>query len=463
MNEEIANIGLKELADIENLSVRTCNICKYNGLLDLKKILQYFWENGDFKKLRNCGSKSNQELINICNKYKNAIPKLVKPTIEFKKEENVFVQIIDNLTIKQKAILNNLINAKFKNLTPRSVNALSNYLENAITIRNLKYYIFSNPNFDIGALQNVGSKAGGEINLFLKETKELIELVSVFNGEDELNREMFNALMIKQFSIDLKTLNKIGDNYDFSNGIPVFKTIHILIERNHIFKEKEKTIFNNSLGFFQNRETKTLDKTGNKIGLTKERIRQIRNRILKNFNQYFSFVSFFEKENLNLYNLDTSSSLLFIDQTLLENISKTESVNFNQFFITRIFLIIFRDVFTIVGNEYIVIKKEKKSLYKWKTTYLIRNHFCKLLDFEKMVNDVSNRLSKRITEDYKFNFQTYLLNFAKTDCFESLNEISQISEHILFNEFETIIDTEERIVFKRNCHKSKFTFYEMVT
>lgn len=454
MNEEITNIGLKELSGIEKLDSRTYNICEDNDLTDLKTILQYFLENSSFKKLRNCGDKSNQELINICNKYKYSIFQLVKPVYKNQKEKDIFVQIIDKLTIKQKAVLNNIISTKFKHLTTRSSNALGNYLKNTITIRNLKKYIFSNSHFEISTLINIGSKTGEEINSFLKETKELIELVSVFENEEDLNRELFNALLIKLFSVNQHILSEIGEGYDFSNGTPIFKTIHILIERNYIFKKKEKIIFSHSLGFFNDRKVDVLDKTGNMLGLTRERTRQIRNKVLDDFNKYFSFVNSFEKENLNFYSLDTSSMMLNIDSTYLDELSKTELVNYNNFFVNRIFSILLKDKYSLIGNESKgVLGKSRRNYHNWNSTYLISKQIYSMFDFEQLINDVSSRFSEKIRENYKFHFQTYLLNFKKADCFEYLDEISQIAEQMLFQEFGTIIDIEENITFSRNRNK----------
>ena len=48
MSEIFTNIELDELAYIENIDARAYNICKYNDLDDLEKILQYFFENGNF-------------------------------------------------------------------------------------------------------------------------------------------------------------------------------------------------------------------------------------------------------------------------------------------------------------------------------------------------------------------------------------------------------------------------------
>lgn len=75
-----------------------------------------------------------------------------------------------------------------------------------------------------------------------------------------------------------------------------------------------------------------------------------------------------------------------------------------------------------------------------------------------MVSMVNQRLSKRISKEYKLHFQTYLLDFQNTDCFEFIDEITQLSEQILLNEFGTIIDHEKNIVFKRNTRMLRFEY-----
>ena len=69
MENDVENISLEELSEIESLSIRSLNVCKWSRLNDLNSILDYYQEYGDFLRLRNCGQISNQELIEVCNKY----------------------------------------------------------------------------------------------------------------------------------------------------------------------------------------------------------------------------------------------------------------------------------------------------------------------------------------------------------------------------------------------------------
>jgi hypothetical protein len=461
MNKEIANISLEQLLIIERLSQRTYNICEYNDLQDLQKILQYFHENKNFLKLRNCGMKSNLELNSLCNKYTSYFTSENLFNNNFTEERNA-IQIIDKLSITQKALLNNTISIKFSRLTVRSKGVLLNILDNTLTITSVWDNIFSCPNFKIENLRNIGAKSVAEIRNLLNEVLELLQIISDYENEEELSRELFNSFFQKQFFIDTQTLADNGVFYDHQ-GIPVFKTIHFLIEQNYIYTKEKKYIFNHLLGFRQNLKSQTLEYIGIGLGMTRERVRQIRNKLVETFNDDFSFVSNFSNESLKKYKLDIEANILTAQHEITENIAKHETVNFNHFFINHIFSIILKNSYSLIGNESIIIEKEKKNTHKWETTYLIRNRFCIIFDFEKLVNDVDIRLSDKIEADYKFHFQAYLLDFRKSDCLEFLDEISNIAEQILFNEFELIIDVEDNINFAKNRTKTILDYiYEVL-
>ena len=69
------NYTIEFLCDIENLGIRGYNACKYFNLLTLKDLIDFYNANGNFLKVRNCGKKSNKELITICEKCHKIIHK----------------------------------------------------------------------------------------------------------------------------------------------------------------------------------------------------------------------------------------------------------------------------------------------------------------------------------------------------------------------------------------------------
>jgi hypothetical protein len=68
-NSKLINYHIEELQKIDNLSERTKNVCFEDSLDTLYKIISYYRENGTFRKIRNCGLKTDLELVNLSEKY----------------------------------------------------------------------------------------------------------------------------------------------------------------------------------------------------------------------------------------------------------------------------------------------------------------------------------------------------------------------------------------------------------
>ena len=66
---KLINYHIEELKRMENLSERTKNVCVEGSLDTLFKILYYFLERNTFRDIRNCGLKTDMELINLSKKY----------------------------------------------------------------------------------------------------------------------------------------------------------------------------------------------------------------------------------------------------------------------------------------------------------------------------------------------------------------------------------------------------------
>ncbi len=67
--KKLINYHIDELKELNNLSERTKKVCLNSSLDNLYKILGYYFKNQTFKQVRNCGEKTNSELINMSEKY----------------------------------------------------------------------------------------------------------------------------------------------------------------------------------------------------------------------------------------------------------------------------------------------------------------------------------------------------------------------------------------------------------
>lgn len=66
---KLINYHIEELKRMENLSERTKNVCIEGSLDTLFKILYYYLERNTFCDIRNCGLKTDQELVTLSKKY----------------------------------------------------------------------------------------------------------------------------------------------------------------------------------------------------------------------------------------------------------------------------------------------------------------------------------------------------------------------------------------------------------
>lgn len=463
MELEVENISIDELIKIEGLSVRAQTVCYNYGLTDLKEILNFYYrEKNGFSNLRNCGLKTNIELTNLCIKYEKyqiinngEVLVFKDETIEIPVEDPI-ISKIDSLTIRQKQIINNIIKHRFSELSYRTSNALQSYLRNEINLKGIKSLILES---DLRNIRNVGNKSIPEINSFIISTKEVIELVSNFRNNTEITYELFNSYLKSKFPSEISLIDEIEKKYDFSNGIPLFRTLDLLIEKEILFDHREKFIFKASFNYYNNNTIHTLEIISSKLNISRERTRQIRSNIYENLSEVFSFIRDLEFDALNLYGIDLNRDFIVVNDTIVEEINIQEGTNFNQFFINKVLSVLLHEKYTLLGDEKsLILETNHNSEHNWKSTYLVLNKYMEEFDFMKFVEDISRRLTERIEEDYFFHFQTYLLNFRKDKNKGSCEIVTEIIEYILINEFELIIDVDENIVFKRNIKKQVYEY-----
>ena len=167
----VQEISLEQLVKHEKLSVRTINVCKNNGFDYLHDILNHYKKNRTFLKFKNCGAKTERELIYLCLKYRD---------YEIESSDSCHLQEQDNED-----------ELAHENLSIRAINVCKDNELNSIEaiLKHYKQYKTFR-NFD-----NCGSKTEKElVELYHKysDTKEL-ELFRInFNNLNKLQRFILN-------------------------------------------------------------------------------------------------------------------------------------------------------------------------------------------------------------------------------------------------------------------------------
>lgn len=475
---------IEQIYNSKDISVRAFNVCNDNGLNDLSSILQYYRKNRSFESLRNCGKKSNLELIAVCVKYFNNIAWNVN---ESEDKEVLIVDRINKFNRIQREVINSFIETSVNNLSLRSRNAFILYLDKDIKIKNIAEKILTNQRFNFQDINNIGSKSVVELNEFISALIRFIEEVSSFEVEKDLIPLKNKFFLEKTFSettipseiIEAQSIIKLidfllkvedadqisfsDDKYSILDTDPIWsnkkskpKSLLKAGSNNLFTKIKVKLVFQKALKIYNNKIHKNLDEIAEECNLTRERVRQIKNICLEDILNNFKFIKFIDDDLFHKYGIDCNQDIIIIDEALKDTINEINQTNFSAEFLSFLIFVNLSDKFELVGEIDDVLQPKyfnSKDSHQWKNFYLVNKKISSLFNFHGFANDLDKRLSERIEETYGFHFTSYLNNFIKIEDNSQLSMISPIAERIINQEFDLFIDLNDNIVFNRNTIK----------
>ena len=188
---------IDEIYKNTDISVRSYNLCMYNNITSLDVLLEYYNNNKSFEKLRNCGRKSNEELIEVCEKY--------LASSYFNEDANIkklqIDEIVQNLTRIQREVINSFIFVNTSSLSVRSKNAISQFFDGNFNVRNFAEKILLNKKFIVATIDNIGKKSIPEIEIYISIVKDFIFDVQEISDEKQLITLKNNFLIQRTFSI----------------------------------------------------------------------------------------------------------------------------------------------------------------------------------------------------------------------------------------------------------------------
>ncbi len=577
---------IEEIYYSEDISVRSFNVCNDNGLKDLAKILKHYQKYKTFNNLRNCGGKSNEELIKLCLKYinvdilyaneiliskslfskiepnlsdiqieeinnsilnnskslsvrsknsirfflrgnldirniyekilsdedfsihklrsvgKSSIPEIIQfiesiknelfqisnfnvDNNQFSKPQNPIITIISNFTRTQREIVNSFIEINSNNLSNRSKNAITSFLNGNLKIRNISEKILINELFNIYHIRNVGAKSVKELTSFIDSIKEFILKVSSVANENDLIVLKNKFFIEKTFSI-----STIPDEIIESQSI--FKLIDFLLnsklslvdsktsivnaellivdthphwqslesnsslksgENNIIFNKNISLIFQKALKIYNEHPQLTLDEIAKNLNISRERVRQLKKICIAQLYENLKFIKNIDDDLFQKYGIDINQDFLIIDENIKNVINEINNTNFSIEFISFLIYVYASDKFELIGNiEDVLEPKSLKSRnrHNWVKFYVVSRRISEEFEFNAFADDLENRLSERNEETYSLNLKSYLINFLKNEKTLILPILSMIAENIINQEFEIFIDLNDSMVFKQN-------------
>lgn len=438
---------IDEIYKKEEISVRSYHVCKYNELHSVSDLKKYYYKNKSFEKLRNCGRKSNEELIDICNKYQGEY--LEKQEVEIK-NENPLKNIILNLTRVQREVVNSFIFVNTNSLTVRSKNAISLHLKNNLKVKNFAEKILLAENFDVKNIKNIGAKCVPELEVYISIIKDFIFEVSQTKDEKYLIALKNKFLIHRTFSIPLVPAEILESE-------SIFSLTNFLLDQNAFFDKNQTFIAKKAFKLYHNQDEITLDDISNYVDLSRERVRQIRKICLDELFDKLVFIQNFNDDLFQKYGLDIASNYLEIDKDVIEKINTSNNTHLSREFITYILSAYLDNQFSLIGNYEDVLQPSyfnSRNRHNWNSFHLIKKEIVLEFDFNAFTDDIDNRVNDRIVESYSFNFKSYLSKFLNNNNnIDVLDLLFPICEKIVNDEFQLYLDLDENLNFKRNTSR----------
>ncbi|MFZ4680492.1 MAG: sigma factor-like helix-turn-helix DNA-binding protein [Flavobacterium sp.] len=437
---------IEEIYYSEDLSVRSFNVCNDNDLKDLSAILKHYRENRTFDNLRNCGRKSNEELTALCLKYtdydSNHFSEPLKP-------EKQLITTITNFTRTQREIVNSFIEINTNNLSNRSKNAITSFLNGNLKIRNISERILANDKFNFQDIKNVGTKTVTELKSFFDTIIDFIEKVAEVENENDLVALRNRFFIEKTFSISSIPIEILESQ-------SIFSLVDFLINKDVIFEKNENIIFIKAFKLYDKQPELTLDEIAEEISISRERVRQIRKGILEDLFNNLQFVKQIEDDLYQKYGIDENKMLINIDEDLNVQINEFNDTSFTREFNSILIYLFFSDKFDLIGEIGDVLQPKtfnSRDRHNWGSFYLVAKELTNQFDFNNFVDDIHSRINGRIEETYNFHFKSYLNNFVKNEDSSIISLVFPAAERIINQEFDLLIDLNDDIVFKRNTLK----------
>ena len=430
--EEIAKIYLTYK---KQTSVRTCNVLA--GLeseleFPSKAFFDFLLYNEtpqySFRNLKNAGAKTVSELMSLIENIKShtdnaIIDKSTTIVIEDKEVEKK-----QALTQEQECTLDIIFWKTLQGISVRSRNALNSIRKQHNNFTEF-YKTISSPDFDIIGQKNVGK---GCVADFINVISMLTDALYLVQKEDfgDIKRLLFIESI---FGLSEDQAQQICNTVNSKIEYPIFAIINLLIESD----DKMRVIANKQISIFNNQTIVDRKEVAGILGITQERVRQLKSTYLQ---QITEWVDNWQKHINNIHLQYKNAYSLEYDDDAIDEINRSEGVNFNSNFIHTVLYLIQSNDTAIIGDIRQVLLSIRS---KENSIYVISKNLYDCFNFDDFINDISKKLHRKVFNSYNINIREHILLFFKGAIeFEQISDILDICRKIIYKSFGLIIQDD---------------------
>jgi hypothetical protein len=446
-NTSCSTVNKVHLNLANSLSVRAYNVCVYNELSTVESLISYYKLNGTFDKFRNCGLRTNVELIRFCDgqieleESNNQIEQFVQDSI-----------VVEDFNLIQREIIDRYVKLKFTNLPSKINSALLSFFSGEISSFNLfNSFKLNDSSFNLNEFDFLDNKSMNKLAILIKSFKDFVKVVYNTKDNDEIIKLNFNVVIKSCFS----------EFYSFEKlrKYSIFCVVQSVLVNDLVFKNNVSLIFTNKFNIYNNDSYLLINK---KINLTKERIRQICKVIFEELFLKISFVKNLVDESLGEFDIFQSKNIIYIDELLNEKINSTNHTDFTVEWNSYLIYVYYSDTHELVGRiDDVLYRKNHISSgrHNWKSFYVVNREILKSIDLILFLNEFNLLLLEKRSSNISLNIEDYVVNKFRFVYSGDLLKLTQIIMFILRNEFELDIDYYGHLALKKNTSKP---FHECV-
>lgn len=446
---------LDELKAKYNISTRAYNVCEELDIENSNDLVQYYFENKNFKYVRNCGRNTTKEL---CNVVKQII-------VAYDEMKSVQIHESNSISIKNEEKIQNYENntmvatpdwALELILDNYSISVRSeNVLRDAGLVSSNKIIEYYRKYRDFRTIRHCGAKSNGELKSFVENLMKRLsesEAYQINNIQNEA-QSSFSLIQTKQEG-KIELLNEVVELMDYlkkyynfsfnfsdyedyiisfdSHNLKIFKLLRLMIQS--YLSERDYKILHVRC-FALGSPSQSLASLGEMFSLTRERVRQIEDKKYSRLNDKIR--NFF---NLNRYITKYIDKKYFISNPIkilpndfFDLIRNDEDVDFNNEFITIILSVINKCRYVFIHENYSLVHLDTKSF-----------------DLVKFTKYIENRIKEKISKDYFLDLESVILKYYKKANNNQLQEIKPFIKHMLAETFQIFVESDDTIKFKKN-------------
>ncbi|MCY4560924.1 MAG: hypothetical protein OXC03_01130 [Flavobacteriaceae bacterium] len=353
----------------------------------------------------------------------------------------------------QKEVLLSYIQLEFEKLNVRSQNGVKSIVGNNFSLRYFLFRCLSNEEFDLSKIKNVGPQTIPFLLSFFESINEYLVWVSHQNDNKLLNahrnkHQLALAFNLHDFPIEL-----------FHKGA-IFPIVSYLLNNRLLFDKKKHDVYVQSFEIYSDSKPKHFNDLADELGISPERVRQIKQNFLHDLDKELSILSQFEEDFNSRYGIDTSTSHIELSNSSYDKINQQNGTKFSKQFILKILSHSVSDSHELVGEFFDIFKhrnSQARSRHNWKNLYLINYLYSQALDFKSLINELHREINKRHRAEKKIDFNSLIAKHLQVHNLVDQKTIHSIALTIINGEFTEVEFRDGLLTVKRN---TKVLFHE---